>query len=259
MDTNLISRFAPVIRNLTAAELRGSPSLRQKLTLAQDGDLQVCYAPFEYINPSARVVLVGITPGNQQMVNAVAEARSQLDAGRDLDHVVMAAKQVGAFSGDIRGHLVNLLDHIGLHCWLGIDSCMALFSSARNLVQTTSVLRNPVFYRGKDYNGTPNMTRHPLLRSQLAEHFLHDVRALPNAVFVPLGDKVSAALEYLAEQGHLNGSRILAGLPHPSPQNIERVRYFLGQKAREALSTKTSPDKIDAAREGLRARVSALA
>ncbi len=53
---------------------------------------------------------MGITPGNQQMVDAVAEARRQLNASRDLDHVVMAAKQVGAFSGDIRGHLVNLLD-----------------------------------------------------------------------------------------------------------------------------------------------------
>ena len=259
MDTTLISRFATIIRNLTAAELKGTPALRQKLTIAEDENIQICYAPFEYINPTARVVLVGITPGNQQMVNAITEARRQLDAGRSLSEAVIAAKRVGAFSGEIRGHLVNLLDHIGLHRWLSIDSCTALFGSASALVQTTSVLRNPVFYRGKDYNGTPNMTRHPLLKAQLTEQFLQDVRALPNAVFVPLGDKVSSALEYLADQGHLDRNRVLAGLPHPSPQNIERVRYFLGKKERSALSTKTAPDKIDAAREALRERVRALA
>lgn len=102
------------------------------------------------------------------------------------------------------------------------------------------------------------MTRHPLLRAQLLEFFLQDVRALPNAVFVPLGDKVSAALDFLIAEGHLDGGRVLSGLPHPSPQSGERVLYFLEQKPREKLSAKTVPEKIDAAREALRARVRAL-
>ena len=40
--------------------------------------------------------------------------------------------------------------------------------------------------------------------------------------------------------------------------NAERISYFLGTKARSALSSKTNPDKLDIAREGLVERVMAL-
>ncbi len=227
MDTKLFTHFAPVIQNLTTAELAGALSLREKLSIATQGDLQVCYAPFEFINTSARVVLVGITPGRQQMLNAVNEARRQLDSGANVTQVLYAAKSVGAFSGPIRRHLVNLLDYIGIGRWLSLSSCGELFGKAAGLVQTTSVLRNPVFIKGKDYNGTPNMTRHPLLREQLLTQFAEDARALPNALFVPLGSKVDDALKFLVERGLIDKTKVLSGLPHPSPQNIERISYFL--------------------------------
>lgn len=259
MDTALFSRFSPVIRSLSSAELRGAPSLFEKMQLAQSTNLNVCYAPFEFINPAAKVVLVGITPGKQQMLNAIAEARRQLDCGRSDMEIVEAAKRVGAFSGDIRGHLVNLLDHVGVNRWLSISSCSELFGRAASMVQTTSVLRNPVFYQGKDYNGTPKMTRDGLLKEQLMTYFVQDVRALPRAIFVPLGEKVAEALNYLADEGYLDRSRILFGLPHPSPQNIERIQYFLGQKPKSALSIKTNPDKLDLAREQIVQQIQALA
>lgn len=259
MDKNLFNRFAPVIRSLTPAELAGAPSLYAKLAIAGSTELQVCYAPFDHINPNARVVIVGITPGRRQMLNALGEARRQLDMGSDELRALKAAKSVGAFSGDIRTHLVSLLDNVGINSWLDISSCSALFGSSASLVQTTSALRNPVFLKGKDYNGTPNMTRNPMLCEQLLTHFAEDVRALPNTVFVPLGSKVAEALQFLAERGHLNRNQILDGLPHPSPQNIERIRYFLGQKPKDALSVKTNGDAIDTARASILRKVQALA
>lgn len=258
MAIHLIERFAPVIRALTAAELDGAASLNHKLCLAREGDVEVCYAPFEYINPQARVVIVGITPGRTQMLNALREARKQLDLGRDLGATLLAAKQTGAFSGAMRPNLIRLLDRIGIHALLNIPSCAALFGSAANLVQTTSVLRNPVFVRGDNYNGAPNMTRHPLLRDQLVTHFGEDLKALPHALFVPLGDKVAEALHFLADRGLLDHRRILDGLPHPSGANAERIAYFLGQKDRTALSAKTNADKLDHARTLLVQRVRAL-
>lgn len=42
------------------------------------GDVKIYYAPFEYMNPSARIVLVGITPGPTQMVNANNVVRHEL-------------------------------------------------------------------------------------------------------------------------------------------------------------------------------------
>ena len=139
----LIERFAPVIRSLSAAELNGASSLNSKLLIAKDGNVEVCYAPFEYINPEARLVIVGITPGRTQMINALKEARRQLDNGADNVQTLIAAKKTGAFSGSMRPSLISLLDSIGMHRWLGIESCDVLFSSASHLVQTTSVLRNP--------------------------------------------------------------------------------------------------------------------
>ena len=259
MQKQLIERFAPVIRTLSASELDGSSSLNDKLRLAQDGDIEICYAPFEYINPQARVVIVGITPGRTQMLNALTEARKQLDRGSDLATTLVAAKQTGAFSGAMRPNLVNLLNHIGINRLLKIPTCDALFGSAAHLVQTTSVLRNPVFICGENYNGTPNMTRHPLLREQLITHFGEDAKALPNALFVPLGDKVTEALHFLADRGMMNRNRILDGLPHPSGANAERIAYFLGNKSRSALSAKTNADKLDQARAAMIQRVSALA
>lgn len=258
MDTQQFKRFAPTIRNLTTEELAGAPSLYEKLCIEANDKLRICYAPFEYINPSARVVIVGITPGRQQMINALREARRQLDLGSSDAQTLKAAKAVGAFSGDIRIHLVNLLDYVGIHHWLGITSSSELFGSAAHLVQTTSALRNPVFYQGKDYNGTPRMTRNPILCEQLRTHFAQDAKALPNAVFVPLGSKVTEALQFLADEGHLSKQQILDGLPHPSPQNIERIRYFLGLKSKAEVSVKTNPASLDAARASILGKVQAL-
>ena len=258
MNTQLFERFSPVIRSLSQDELNGAPSLSSRLRLAQYGGLTICYTPFEYINPQARVVIVGITPGRTQVINAIQEARSQLDSRASSENALKAAKQTGAFSGAMRPNLVNLLDHVGINCWLGIRSCESLFGSDSHLVQTTSALRNAVFVKGENYSGTPNMVRHPLLRQQLLEGFGAEAQALPQAVFIPLGDKVAEALHFVADQGLLDRNRILSGLPHPSGANAERIAYFLGRKPREELSAKTDPVKLDRARESILAQVATL-
>jgi hypothetical protein len=259
MANTPFQHFSPIIRSLTASELQGSPSLNAKLRIAEDGPIEVCYTPFEFINPGARVVIVGITPGRTQLLNAIRECRTQLDNGADELKALIAAKQTGAFSGAMRPNLIALLDRVGIHRWLGIKSCDQLFGSHSHLVQTTSVLRNAVFANGENYNGTPSMVRHPLLQKQLMDGFGEDARALPNAIFIPLGDKVAEALFFLAERGYLSKDRILNGMPHPSGANAERISYFLGKKARAALSSKTSPEKLDTARDELIDRIAALA
>lgn len=259
MQSQQFQIFSPIIRSLSTTELNGAPSLFEKLSLAREGKVEVCYAPFEHINPAARVVIVGITPGKTQMLNAIKEARRQLDKGATPAEALKAAKQTGAFSGAMRPNLVGLLDGIGLNRWLNIASCDALFGSSSHLVQTASVLRNPVFVGGENYNGTPNMTKHPLLQQQLLTLFGEDVKALPDAVFIPLGDTVAEALHFLSDKGLLDRDRILDGLPHPSGANAERIAYFLGKKEKGALSAKTNPEKLDKAKSLIINRVLALA
>lgn len=261
MNIEYFERFAPVILSLSERELNGkSQSLFKKMRLLNEGDLEVCCFPFEYINPKARVVLVGITPGRTQLINAIREARKQLDRGADATTAIVAAKRVGAFSGTMRPNLVALLDCIGVNRWLKIASSDVLFGSSADLVHSTSVLQNPVFIKGKNYNGTPNMTRNLMLQKQLLTGFGSQAQEMADAIFVPLGDKVTEALKFLVKEEVLDSNRILEGLPHPSGANAERIAYFLGRKSRSELSSRTSgmADKLDSARDDLKRKMSLL-
>jgi len=221
------------------------------LMMAGDGSVSVYYAPFEWVNPQARVVLVGITPGRTQAANALSEAKRAMQEGARDTEVLRRAKATGAFSGAMRPNLVSMLDAVGLQRWLGLSSCSDLFGSAATLLQTASVLQFPVFVGGENYNGTPDPTKHPMLREMVAQHFGKMCAQLPNAVFVPLGPVPSKVLAWLATQGALDTRRVLEGLPHPSGANAERIKYFLSQKPRSELSAKTDPDKLDAAKAAL--------
>lgn len=259
MHHTLFNRFAPAIQGLTDVELRGDdPALFDKLRIDADDKVTVCYAPFEHLNPAARLVIVGITPGKSQMLNALREARNQMRRGATTEKVLHAALQTAAFSGPTRKNLIDLLDHVGVSRWLNLGSSAELFDTAADSVQWTSVLRNPVFHKGANYNGTPSMLRNPVLRKQLIGGFGQDARQLPNAVFVALGGKAAEALSFLADEGLIEERQILGQLPHPSNASAERVAYFLGRKAKERLSVKTDPNKLDIAREAMTATIATL-
>ena len=258
-----IQRFSTVIRTLSSNELGGSSTLFDKLRIAGDSSVEIFYAPFEYVNLKAKVVIVGITPGQTQMLNALKECRKQLDAGASESDAVRAAKLTGAFSGAMRPNLVGMLDAIGLQRLLGIPTCDDLFGKSSHLAQTTSVLRNPVFVIESDrsiknYNGSPRMTRHALLKQQIIDGFGQDVKALPHAIYLPLGDKVAEGLNMLVDMSLMDKSKIIEGLPHPSPANAERIAYFLGKKAKVDLSAKTNAAKLDAQKAAILAKIKSL-
>lgn len=255
MQKHLFSTYAPIINDLTASEIRSDDIVRQRLQMAVSGDFQVCYTPFDHINQRAKVVLVGLTPGMTQLRNGVLTLKQQLQLKAEPLSALHAAKRAGAFSGTIRSNLVALLDAIHLNRRLGLKSCADLFEQRADLVHTTSVLRNAVFYRGANYSGQPRLVRQPFLRKQVLEHFVPDVALTPDALFVPLGDSVSEALMWLVEKGVLKRGQILDGLPHPSGANNERIAYFLGRKSIQALSSRTDPRKLDEARQELIGRL----
>lgn len=270
MQIQNFQRYSSVIRSLSAQELEGASTLFDKMRLSSDRSVQTCYAPFEYINANAKVVIVGITPGQTQMLNAIKECRRKLDAGANDMDALRAAKLTGAFSGAMRVNLIGMLDAIGLQRLLEISTCEDLFGKCSHLVQTTSLLRNPVFVIGnevveqksvrtlKNYNGSPNMTKHVLLKQQIIDGFAQDIKALPKAIYLPLGDKVANGLNMLVEMGLMDKATIVEGLPHPSAANAERIAYFLGRKAKADLSAKTNPAKIDSQKAAILAKMASL-
>ncbi|NIC38693.1 hypothetical protein HBJ58_18650 [Halomonas desiderata] len=232
--------------------------LPETLLLDRSGSLETFYAPFDHINREARIIICGITPGMQQARNALNAARACLAEGQPYEIAMAEAKKIASFSGPMRRNLVELLDGLGLQNWLGIDSCQQLFGSHSHLAHYTSALRYPVFVNGKDYNGTPSMLKQASLRRQIETSLSEEVSALSHALFVPLGPRVAEVFQQLVTQGLIDDNRVLAGIPHPSGANAERIAYFLGRKPREALSNKVNPDKLDRARRSLCDKITAL-
>jgi hypothetical protein len=253
------SKFAPDIATLPAFGLSTRKQLPQRLRLFKEGELEAWYTPFDHINRSAKLVLVGITPGETQLLNGLAVARSQIAAGAMAEQALTATKHAGAFSGSLRQHLVALLDSVGIQRWLRVASAADLFEGSRELLHTTSVLRHAVFYKGKNYNGTPSMLRNGILLQHIYDHLVPEIACLDQAVFLPLGGKVATVLNFLTGQGVLAHERVLPSLPHPSPANIERIQCFLGLKQPHHVSPKTDARKLLTARETLTRKLELLA
>lgn len=252
MPSALFKRYADAIRGF------GGSSLTDSLKIAVDGRLTVYYAPFDWVNPNARIVLVGITPGRTQAINALNEAKRQLEHGATEQEALIRAKQTAAFSGSMRKNLIAMLERVELPAALGVADGEALFTTSSHLVQTISVLPFPVLIDGKDYKDQPPILRTSLLKSQMFEHFVPVARALSGATFLPLGTVPNATLTWLVDNGHLNATQVLSGMPHPSNASRERVDYFVGRKLRSALSSKTNATKLDAALANLRSGVARL-
>jgi hypothetical protein len=181
-------------------------------------------------------------------------------AGRDEATALRLAKYAASFSGPMRQTLVDMLDLVGVATAFGITSSHKLFDpTLQGLVHHTSALQNPVFVNGENYNGNPHMVGTPVLRAMIETLLAAEVQSLPDAWWLPLGPKPLLALNHLAALGILDPTRILPALPHPSGANRERTDYFLGHKARGALSIKTPPDPIDQAKERLRESIAKLA
>jgi hypothetical protein len=259
MDAPLFPRFETAIREVDLARVGSPDQIPGAFVLGREGRLASCYIPFESVNLDARVVVVGITPGFTQWKNAIAQAQRQLGSGAQPDTALRAARLAGAFSGAIRPNLVALLDAIGVQRWLGIPGCASVFGEHAGLVHVTGILRHAIFVNGKNYSGSPAMTRTPFLREQLLRYFAQEAALLPGALYIPMGASVSEGLDWLAAQGLLDPGRVLHGLPHPSGANAERVAYFLGRKEKSTLSANTNGDQLDAARTSLLAQMARLA
>lgn len=102
------------------------------------------------------------------------------------------------------------------------------------------------------------MLREPLLAKLLDERFCAEAGVLHDTVFLPLGEKVERVLARLVARDTLPAGRVLQAIPHPSPANVERIQFFLGQKDAQGLSKKADPAKMAAMRAAILTRVSQL-
>jgi hypothetical protein len=199
----------------------------RRLLLWEDGPLSVHYAPWDWVNTKARVMLVGITPGAHQATEALREAQVCLRAGRSTQETLRSAAAVGSFSGPMRTNLVTMLNGIGLARALGLESSARLFNTHHDLAALCSAIDYPVFVNGQNYRGSsPSLTRHPVLRSLVRATLGTRITMTPGALVIPLGKAAQEAISLLAADGLVEPISCLAGFPHPSGGNGHRVRQY---------------------------------
>lgn len=228
-------RFRDKIAKLSAAG--PNTSELEEFLIEQDGRTRIYYAPFDYVNLNAKVVIVGITPGHHSMMNGFREATAALGRGESEEETLRLAKQAGSFS-NMKFTIAEMLDEIGMQSALGIHSCSELFVARYDLLHTTSCIRYPVFAWNARERSWVNYSGHsPRLgkwRTALRfadEMLLQEFRAIPEALIVPCGEAVDELLKQLANRGLVEESRCLFGFPHASGLNGHRKRLFFERKA----------------------------
>ncbi|GFN32893.1 uracil-DNA glycosylase family protein [Paenibacillus xylaniclasticus] len=226
----------PLHRRLTKDEL-----LTETLLMERNGKVEMYYAPHnEYVNPDAKIVIIGLTPGWSQMEIAFRVARACLEEGRSDEEVCQRVKEAARFAGPMRQNLISMLDELGLHHKLQLTSCSELFESGQQLLHTTSVLRFPVFVNKRNYNGTtPPLLTHPLLKREARSTIEEQLDYMRQALIIPLGVSVENGLRQFVEERLLDRARCLWGFPHPSGANGHRHRQF-------AEHVKAMKKKLDA-------------
>ncbi len=212
---------------------RAPAALSPRLKLVERSEIRVSYAPVDWVNRAASVVLVGITPGRYQATQAIAEARRCLQARLSNNTSLRRANHVAAFSGPMRRNLVSMLDGIGLQDGLDLDTADQLFTSHQRLVACVSAISYPVFFRGRNYSGhRPPLTKDRLLRSLVVASLGAQLGMVRDALVIPLGSAAQKAVELLIDQNLLEEDRCLLGFPHPGPIFAGRLDQYRRRRRR---------------------------
>ena len=192
-----------------------------KFLIAKKDNTKIYYAPFDYINSKAKIMIVGITPGFQQMLQSF----EVINQGKSLKEV----KDLSSFKGSMRTGLIKYLDELEVNKKLKIKSCESLFNKDSKYLHTTSLVKYPVFDKGKNYSGA-NILKKKILMEFIEKNFLKELKTLKKAIIIPLGNTVSSTIEYLNNKYDLKLACFLKGFPHPSGANARKNIQFKENK-----------------------------
>ena len=195
----------------------------KKFLLEKEKNIEIYYAPFDYINSKAKIVIVGITPGLQQML----QSYEVINQGKSLKEV----KDLSSFKGSMRTGLIKYLDELKINDILKIKSSESLFNKNSRYLHTTSLVKYPVFDKGKNYSGA-NILKKKILLDFIEKNFLEELKTLKKSIIIPLGNTVSSTIEYLNNKYKLKLSCFLKGFPHPSGANARKNIQFKENKSR---------------------------
>ena len=216
-----MSKFLNQIRSLK--KINKSTITNKNFLIKREDNIEIYYAPFDYINSKAKIMIVGITPGLQQMLQSFEAVKE----GRSLKEV----KDLSSFKGSMRTTLIKYLDALNINKQLRIKSCESLFNINSKYLHSTSLIKYPVFDKGRNYSGS-GLLKKKILLDFLEAHFVKELKKLDKTIIVPLGNTVSSTIDYLNNEFKLNLKCFLKGFPHPSGLNVRKDIQFKENKIR---------------------------
>ena len=206
--------------------------LNKKFLLVKNKNMEIYYAPHnEIINKKAKVFIIGITPGWTQTKIAYETAKNCLLQNMNNEDIKKQCKKNSRFAGSMRRNLIEMLDELNLNKKLNIASCSDLFDKHDILLHTTSIIPYPVFIYNKNYTGfNPKILEQDILTSYLEKYFYKEIKELPDAFLIPLGNAVEEVLLFMIQKGLIKKEQCLLGFPHPSGANGHRKKQFIENK-----------------------------
>lgn len=226
----MLQRFLPAIQTLPKDRpLTKKDLLTASFLIEKHKDICMYYAPHnEYINNTAKIVIVGITPGWHQMQSALEQFVKSYTSGKTVEVCLKESKKAAGFAGSMRKNLIDMLNGCGIPEVFDLPAPAYLFEAHWHFVHTTSIIKYPVFIKGKNYTGhQPPISRSSLLQDYAYKEFPRELASIQeNALVIPLGKTVEQVIGRLAEYNQLPPHRYLTGFPHPSGANGHRTKQF---------------------------------
>jgi hypothetical protein len=190
--------------------------------------IEILWAPFDYINKNAQLVIVGVTPGPEQALRSYKAIRDASAEGQNPQENLARIKAESSFRGKvIEPNLMSLLEHSGAAERSGIVNIDKLWTEEAGKVHFTSTIRHPTFINGSLYNNQIDSLVHPELKKYVENCLAEELSMVPvDALIVALGSKGPRIVRHAARIAGVDHKRIIA-LPHPSGSATGAVRDYL--------------------------------
>ena len=237
-DYKDIIKKLPIKDKYTKEEL-----LIEDFLIEKENNIEIYYAPHnEYFNQKAKIFIVGITPGFQQMSTAISTARKELEFTDDINEVQYRCKVAARFSGSLRKNIINMLNDIKLNEALHIESVSEIFEEKDYLLHTVSLIPYPVFVKKENYTGhTPKLIKSEFLMKYIYENFVDEFKKIENykeVLLIPLGRAVEEVLLKLKDDGIIGENQILIR------KGICEQLTFIGVEIDEDLNNMRGEEKL---------------
>lgn len=206
-----------------------------------DERIKFINAGFDHPNPEAEVVIVGITPGKNQLENGY-ESRDVISASKEES---LERKKKYAFKG-LRDNIDQMLDSIGVYRILNIEKCNTIWDKDFEKVDFTSLIKEAAYEyvggRKEAFNDADKIAKSEKLRERFYNGFVKDCEQYFNAkMFIACGHKVYRILCDLKEKGIISVPVI--AIAHPSNNNRIRVLFYQGKEEDSLIDCKNDAEE----------------